>query len=159
MTAHQFSAKTIDGTERSLGEYKGQALLVVNVASQCGLTPQYAGLEKLHETYGPRGLAVLGFPCNQFGAQEPGTEGEIKTFCETQFGVKFPLFAKIDVNGPAAHPLYAWLRGQSGGRDIKWNFEKFLLDGEGKLLLRFAPTTRPDDEALVGTIEDLLTTS
>src|SRR5262245_36949270 len=113
MSIHQLKAKTIDGTDQSLADYKGKVLLVVNVASQCGLTPHYAGLQELYESYKDRGLVVLGFPCNQFGAQEPGTEAEIKTFCETRFGVTFPMFAKIDVNGPNRHPLYQHLTAQA----------------------------------------------
>jgi glutathione peroxidase len=154
-TLHDFTAKTIDGDERSLREYEGKAVLVVNVASQCGLTPQYAGLEQLHETYS--GLAVLGFPCNQFGAQEPGTEAEIKDFCTTRYGVRFPMFAKIDVNGESAHPLYKWLTSEpaapEGAGPIKWNFGKFLVGKDGRVLARFAPTVTPDDPELVAAIE------
>ena len=146
-TAHDFSATSIDGIERQLVDYKGKVILVVNTASQCGLTGQYKGLEKLYETYAGRGLVVLGFPCDQFGHQEPGGEEEIATFCERNFGVTFPLFAKIDVNGPDAHPLYQWLRSeQSGlvGNKIRWNFTKFLIDTDGKVVKRYGSTTTPD---------------
>ena len=149
MTVYEFNAKTIDGEEISLSKYKGNALLIVNVASQCGFTPQYAGLEKLHEKYKGQGFAVLGFPCNQFGAQEPGTEAEIKSFCETKFGATFPLFAKIDVNGPQSHPLYQFLRearpGILGTEAIKWNFTKFLIDREGNPIKRYASRDKPED--------------
>src|SRR6202795_4103508 len=142
MTTYDFSAKTIDGGEQSLGEYAGKALLVVNVASQCGLTPHYAGLQELYESFRDRGLVVLGFPCNQFGGQEPGTESEIKTFCETRFGVTFPLFGKIDVNGPERDPLYGFLPAEpttpDGPGDIRWNFAKFLIDRSGNVVARFA---------------------
>ncbi len=159
-TLHDFSATTIDGTERSLGDYAGKVALVVNVASQCGLTPQYAGLEELYATFKDRGLVVLGFPCNQFGGQEPGTEGEIKTFCETKFGVTFPLFGKVDVNGPARHPLYGFLTGAAtapdGPGDIRWNFAKFLVDRQGKVIARFPPTTPPASEEIVSALERAL---
>jgi glutathione peroxidase len=149
MTIYDFGAKTIDGEEISLAKYRGTAVLIVNVASQCGFTPQYEGLEKLHEKYRGRGFEVLGFPCNQFGAQEPGAEAEIKSFCEAKFGVKFPLFAKIDVNGPQAHPLYKFLRearpGILGTEAIKWNFTKFLVDREGHPIKRYAPKDKPED--------------
>jgi glutathione peroxidase len=148
MTVHEFQAKTIDGKEISLSEYRGKLLLIVNVASRCGYTPQYRGLETLYEKYRDQGLVVLGFPCNQFGSQEPGTESEIKTFCETGFGVKFPLFSKIDVNGPAAHALYRFLvkskPGIFGTRKIKWNFTKFLIDREGHPVKRYAPGDKPE---------------
>lgn len=160
MTIYDFTAKTIDGTERSLREYAGKLLLVVNVASQCGLTPHYAGLQELYETFRERGLVVLGFPCNQFGSQEPGTEGEIKTFCETRYGVTFPLFAKINVNGPTRHPLYAFLTEQptqpDGPGDIQWNFAKFLVDRTGQVVARFAPPTKPVSDEIVGAIEKML---
>ena len=146
-TLHDFSAKTIDGTSQPLREYAGKVALVVNVASQCGLTPQYAGLEELYATFKDKGLVVLGFPCNQFGGQEPGTENEIKTFCETKFGVTFPLFSKIDVNGPNAHPIYEFLKkaqpGFLGVKQIKWNFTKFLIDRNGRPIQRYAPHTAP----------------
>ncbi len=146
-TAHDFSATSIDGIEQQLVDYKGKVILVVNTASHCGFTGQYKGLENLYRTYTDRGLVVLGFPCDQFGHQEPGDEEEIATFCERNFGVTFPLFAKIDVNGPDAHPLYEWLRSeQSGmvGNKIRWNFTKFLIDTEGKVVKRYGSTTTPD---------------
>ena len=159
-TLHDFSAKTIDGTSKSLGDYKGKVALVVNVASQCGLTPQYAGLEELYANFKDKGLVVLGFPCNQFGGQEPGTEGEIKTFCETKFGVTFPMFSKIDVNGAQRHPLYEFLTSAQsqpdGPGDIQWNFAKFLVDRDGRVVARFAPAEKPVSEAIVGEIEKLL---
>jgi glutathione peroxidase len=160
MTVHQIEAKAIDGKDQSLGDYAGKVLLVVNVASQCGLTPHYAGLEELYENFRDRGLVVLGFPCNQFGSQEPGTEAEIKKFCETRYSVQFPMFAKIDVNGPNRHPLYAYLTEQAtqpdGPGDIQWNFAKFLIDRKGNVAARFAPATAPVSEEIVGAIEGLL---
>ena len=157
-TLSDFSATALDGTDTDLSAYTGQVVLVVNTASKCGLTPQYAGLQQLHEAYADRGLAVLGFPCNQFGEQEPGSEGEIAEFCERNYGVSFPMFAKVDVNGPDAHPLFAWLRseadgGQPEGR-IEWNFAKFLLDRDGRVVERFAPDVEP--EKLTGPIESAL---
>jgi glutathione peroxidase len=135
-------------------------VLVVNVASQCGLTPHYRGLQELYENYRDRGLVVLGFPCNQFGAQEPGSEAEIKTFCETRYGVTFPLFAKIEVNGPGRHPLYAFLTEQptqpDGPGDIQWNFAKFLVDRSGNVAARFAPATKPVSDEIVSAIEAAL---
>ena len=154
-TVHDFSAHTIDGKPIDLSDYKGKALLVVNTASECGLTPQYAGLEELHKRYAGKGFAVLGFPCNQFGAQEPGSEKQIAQFCETRFGVTFPLFAKVDVNGDAAHPLFKHLKAATPEKDaIKWNFAKFLVDQEGGVVKRYAPTAEPasiapDIEALL----------
>ena len=147
-SVYDFSAATIDGGERRLADYKGQVLLVVNVASECGFTPQYAGLEALYREHRDRGFAVLGFPCNQFGAQEPGDEAQIKQFCETRFRVSFPMFAKIDVNGTDAHPLYAFLKsaepGLLGTEAIKWNFTKFLVGRDGRVLKRYAPATKPE---------------
>jgi glutathione peroxidase len=147
MSVHDFTVKTIDGRNVALSEYRGKALLIVNVASQCGFTPQYAGLEKLYESLKAKGFAVLGFPCNQFGGQEPAPEAEIKTFCETNYGVTFPLFAKIEVNGPKAHPLYQYLTsskpGVLGTESIKWNFTKFLVDKYGEPVRRYAPQTQP----------------
>ncbi len=141
-----FTATAIDGTETDLAAYDGQVVLVVNTASQCGFTPQYAGLQQLHDAYADRGFAVLGFPCDQFGGQEPGTEEEIAAFCERNYGVGFPMFAKIDVNGGDAHPLFAWLKkeksGLLGGR-IKWNFTKFLIGRDGRVVDRYNPTTEP----------------
>jgi glutathione peroxidase len=152
-----FTATTIDGKDQDLGTYVGEVVLVVNTASQCGFTPQYAGLQQLQDTYAERGFTVLGFPCDQFGHQEPGTEDEIATFCESSFGVTFPMFAKVDVNGGDAHPLYRWLkdekRGLLGGA-IKWNFTKFLVDREGHVVDRFAPQKEPAE--LSGDIEKLL---
>jgi len=153
-TAYDFTARTIDGDSQSLATYTGQALLVVNTASECGATPQYEGLEALHERFSERGLAVLGFPCDQFGHQEPGDEQAIKAFCTQTYGVAFPMFAKVDVNGSAAHPLFEWLRAESGGADIEWNFEKFLVDAEGRLVRRYGVRTEPAD--LVDDIEPLL---
>ena len=155
--AYDFAAKTIDGAEKSLADYRGKPLLVVNVASKCGFTPQYAGLETLYRNFHPQGLEVLGFPCDQFGHQEPGDESEIKTFCSTQYDVTFPMFAKIEVNGANAHPLYQWLKGEKAGilgtEAIKWNFTKFLVDRSGRVVRRYAPTDTPakieDDIAAV----------
>ena len=159
-TAYDFTARAIDGSEVSLDSYRGKVLLIVNTASKCGFTYQYEGLEMLHEKLGDQGLAVLGFPCNQFGAQEPGSEAEIEEFCRTSYDVKFPMFAKIEVNGPDAHPLYAWLKSNAKGilgtEGIKWNFTKFLIDKHGQVFSRYAPTTKP--EAIRGAIEDLLET-
>ena len=159
-TMHDFTAKTIDGTDKKLSDYAGKALLVVNVASQCGLTPQYAGLQELYEKYKGRGFAVLGFPCNQFGAQEPGSEGQIKTFCETRFGVTFPMFAKLEVNGAGRAPLYAFLTAQptrpDGPGDIQWNFAKFLIGKDGKVIARFSPTDTPASAEITGAIEKAL---
>lgn len=149
-TVHDFSATSIDGVERQLVDYKGKVVLVVNTASQCGFTGQYKGLEELYRTYADRGLVVLGFPCDQFGHQEPGDEEEIATFCERNFGVTFPLFAKVDVNGPDAHPLYQWLRSEQGGMigdKIRWNFTKFLVDTDGNVVNRYGSTTTPDQIA------------
>jgi glutathione peroxidase len=147
MTVYDFKAKTIDGQEASLGNYRGKVLLIVNVASQCGFTPQYRGLEALYERFGKKGFEVLGFPCNQFGKQEPGTEADIRSFCDLQYGVRFPLFSKVDVNGPAAHPLYEFLKkskpGFLGTRRIKWNFTKFLIDRHGRPMKRYSPQTSP----------------
>jgi glutathione peroxidase len=147
MSIYDFNVAQIDGKETSLQEYKGKVVLIVNVASQCGLTPQYSGLEELYEKYKAKGLVILGFPCNQFGGQEPGTEAEIKTFCETSFQVTFPLFSKINVNGADTHPLYKYLKiekkGFLGTEAIKWNFTKFLIDREGKVVERFSPQTEP----------------
>jgi glutathione peroxidase len=157
-TAYDFSAMDIDGQERALSEFRGKALLVVNVASKCGFTPQYAGLEKLWRDYQGRGLVVLGFPCDQFGHQEPGDEAEIRNFCSLNYEVSFPMFAKVDVNGDAAHPLWKWLKQEKGGllglSAIKWNFSKFLIDREGRVIKRYAPTDKP--ESLRGDIEAAL---
>jgi glutathione peroxidase len=175
---YDIPVKKIDGSPSKLGDFKGKALLVVNVASKCGLTPQYEGLEKLYEKYAARGFAVLGFPANEFGAQEPGTNAEISEFCTTKYSVKFPMFEKIVVKGDGQHPLYKALteaqptaqgdvagmrarlqeRGRDVGREdeILWNFEKFVVDRNGKVVARFAPSTPPDDPALVGAIEKAL---
>jgi glutathione peroxidase len=147
-TIYDFSATDIDGRERSLREFAGKALLVVNVASKCGFTPQYAGLEALWRKYGDAGFAVLGFPCDQFGHQEPGSEGEIKQFCSLSYDVTFPLFAKVDVNGTGAHPLYQWLKSEQAGvlgtEAIKWNFTKFLVDAEGRVVKRYGSVDTPE---------------
>jgi glutathione peroxidase len=157
-SVYEFTAHTVEGQDRTLADYKGKVLLVVNVASECGFTPQYEGLEALHRKFKDRGFAVLGFPCDQFGAQEPGSEAQIKSFCESRFGVTFPLFAKIDVNGAAAHPLYQFLKssepGLLGTEAIKWNFTKFLVGKNGKTVKRYAPQTKP--EAITGDIEAAL---
>lgn len=143
-----FSTTSIEGEPLPLRSFDGKAVLVVNVASQCGLTPQYAGLEKLHHQFSGQGLVVLGLPCNQFGGQEPGTEQEIADFCETHFGVQFPMTGKIEVNGKGRHPLYAWLIAATGGADIGWNFEKFLVGRDGTTVQRFSPKVTPEDSAL-----------
>ena len=147
-TIYDFSAKTIDGEEQKLSAYRGKTLLIVNVASKCGFTPQYEGLEALYRDFKPKGLVVLGFPCDQFGHQEPGDENEIKNFCSLNYEVTFPLFAKIDVNGPNAHPLYKYLKheakGLLGSEAIKWNFTKFLVDSAGSVRKRYAPTDTPE---------------
>ncbi|HKA62127.1 MAG TPA: glutathione peroxidase [Methylomirabilota bacterium] len=156
-TFHDFTMKTIDGKEQSLADYRGKALLVVNVASQCGLTPQYAALQALHAEYSPRGFAVLGFPCNQFAGQEPGSDAEVKAFCSTGYGVTFPLFSKIEVNGKGRAPLYAWLTGEptrpDGPGDIKWNFAKFVVDRTGQVIARFDPRTAPDAPQVTQAVE------
>ena len=147
-SVYDFSARTIDGDEQKLSAYKGKTLLVVNVASKCGFTPQYTGLEALYEKFKDKGLVVLGFPCDQFGHQEPGDENEIKNFCSLNYDVKFPLFAKIEVNGANAHPLYKYLKSQAkgllGSESIKWNFTKFLIDKDGKVMTRYAPVDTPE---------------
>ena len=152
-----FSATTRDGREQDLADYLGKVVLVVNTASQCGLTPQFAGLETLYEKYVDQGLVILGFPCNQFAGQEPGTAEEIGAFCQKNYGVSFPMFDKIDVNGDNTHPLYRWLRTEKGGilgDAIKWNFTKFLIGRDGQVIKRYSPTTEPDK--LAGDIEDAL---
>lgn len=145
---YEFNAKTIDGTEQSLNEYAGKTLLVVNVASKCGFTPQYTGLESLYRRFKDKGLVILGFPCDQFGHQEPGDADEIKNFCSTKFDVSFPLFAKIDVNGSNAHPLYQHLKraapGVLGTEGVKWNFTKFLVDKQGKVVRRYGSMDSPE---------------
>jgi glutathione peroxidase len=159
-TAHDFQAKTIDGNEQSLADYAGKALLVVNVASKCGLTPQYTALEALQQKYGPKGFAVLGFPCNQFAGQEPGTEADIKTFCQSKYDVTFPLFAKIDVNGESKHPLFAWMESAAttpeGPGDVSWNFGKFLIGKNGEILARFSPKEDPGGAKITSAIESAI---
>jgi len=158
-TVYDFEALSIDGKPVALKQFKGKALLIVNTASACGFTPQFAGLEKLHETYGPQGLVVLGFPCNQFGAQDAGSNGDIAEFCQLNFGVTFPMMARIEVNGAAAHPLYQWLAAEApgllGSKSIKWNFTKFLVDKDGRVRKRYAPTDTP--ESLAKDIQAALT--
>lgn len=147
-SVYDFSARDIDGNERSLAEFRGKTLLIVNVASQCGFTPQYTGLEALWRAERDKGLVVLGFPCDQFGHQEPGDEAQIRNFCSTSYDVTFPLFVKIEVNGEGAHPLYKWLKregkGILGSETIKWNFTKFLVDRDGQVVKRYAPTDTPE---------------
>jgi len=146
-TLQDFSARANDGTEVDLSGYAGQVVLVVNTASQCGFTPQYQGLQALHQQYAARGFTVLGFPCDQFGNQEPGDDVEIAGFCERNFGVTFPLFSKVEVNGDGAHPLYRWLRSEKGGLlggRVKWNFTKFLIGRDGRVIGRYSPTTKPE---------------
>ena len=160
MAIHDIPLKTLDGEDSSLGAYTGKALLAVNVASKCGLTPQYSGLERLQERFGDRGFSVVGFPCNQFGGQEPGSAEEIQTFCSTTYGVSFPLFEKLEVNGENRHALYTELSGKADADgqagDVQWNFEKFLISPEGEVLARFRPRTEPEDEAVVKAIEAAL---
>jgi glutathione peroxidase len=157
VTVSDIPVNTLAGEPSSLGELAGKTLLVVNVASKCGLTPQYAGLEQLHERFAERGFAVVGFPCNQFGGQEPGTAQEIQDFCSATYGVSFPMFEKIEVNGPGRHPVYTELTavpdaaGEAG--DVQWNFEKFLVGPDGTVLGRFRPPVEPDDRDLVAAIE------
>ncbi|MEZ5645992.1 MAG: glutathione peroxidase [Burkholderiaceae bacterium] len=155
---YDFQALGIDGSPVALDRFRGQAMLIVNTASACGFTPQFAGLEQLHQTYGPRGLAVLGFPCNQFGNQDPGSDAEIGAFCQRNYGVSFPMMSKIDVNGSDAHPLYRWLTAEApgllGSKAVKWNFTKFLVGRDGRVLKRYAPQDAP--EKLVRDIEAAL---
>jgi len=157
-TVYDFTAKAVGGNMVKLSDFKGKVLLIVNVASNCGFTQQYAGLESLYRKYKSRGLEILGFPCNQFGGQEPGSENEIKTFCETNYGVSFPLFSKIEVNGANTHPLYQFLKQEKRGifcsKRIKWNFTKFLVDKQGNVVDRISPRTKP--ELLTLEIENLL---
>lgn len=159
-TVFDFSAISITGEDQSLSDFSGKALLIVNTASECGLTPQYEGLETLYRTYGDRGLVVLGFPCDQFGNQEPGDEPTIVEFCRNTYDVSFPMFGKVHVNGATAHPLWAWLREQKSGvgpNQIKWNFTKFLTDLQGNIVKRYAPTTKPED--IASDIERVLDTT
>jgi glutathione peroxidase len=146
-TVYEFEALQINGKSVPLSQFKGKAMLIVNTASACGFTPQFAGLEELHKAYGKKGLVVLGFPCNQFGAQDSGSNGEIAEFCQLNYGVSFPMMAKIDVNGAKAHPLYQWLAAEApgllGSKSIKWNFTKFLIGKDGSVLKRYAPTDTP----------------
>jgi len=157
-TLHEFTVQDINGDTQALTAWRGQVVLIVNVASHCGLTPQYRALNALHQHYRDRGFAVLGFPCNQFGAQEPGSEAQILHFCHSTYDVNFPLFAKLNVNGPDAHPLYRWLThehpGILGSRAIKWNFTKFLVGRDGQVRKRYAPITKP--ESLAADIEAAL---
>ena len=157
-TAYDFDATALDGTLQPLSDWRGKVLLIVNVASKCGFTPQYAGLEKLWKDHGARGLVVLGFPCDQFGHQEPGDEAEIRNFCSLNYDVSFPLFAKIDVNGDGAHPLWKWLKQEKSGllgiSAIKWNFTKFLVGRDGRVIKRYAPTDTP--ESIAGDIRAAL---
>ena len=156
-TLSDFTARTITGEEQTLDAYAGQVVLVVNTASKCGFTPQFEGLEQLHETYAERGLRVLGFPCNQFQEQDPGTNEEIGAFCQQNYGVTFPMFEKVDVNGDDAHPLYRWLRTEKKGllgEKIKWNFTKFLVGRDGQVIKRYGSTTKP--EKIAGDIEKAL---
>ena len=160
MSVKNIELHTLDGKPATIGQFADKAVLVVNVASKCGLTPQYTALEELQKNYGGRGFSVVGFPCNQFGGQEPGSAEEIATFCSATYGVSFPLFEKIEVNGAGRHPVYTELTqaadaaGEAG--DIQWNFEKFLLDGEGEVVARFRPRTEPDAPEVIAAIEGLL---
>ncbi|MFZ2389619.1 MAG: glutathione peroxidase [Polaromonas sp.] len=148
-TVYDFEARQIDGQDIALSGFRGKVMLIVNTASQCGFTPQFGGLEDLHKTYAGKGLVVLGFPCNQFGAQDPGNDSEIASFCQVNYGVSFPMMSKIDVNGPAAHPLYKWLTSEApgllGSKSIKWNFTKFLIGKDGEVIKRYAPLDKPAD--------------
>ena len=157
MSLENMNVKNIRGQDVNLGDYRGQVILIVNTASKCGLTPQFAGLQELYDEYKDQGLVILGFPCNQFGNQDPGDNEEIEAFCEMNYGVTFPMFAKIDVNGDNEHPLYTWLKSEQGGifgAKIKWNFTKFLLNRDGQVVQRFAPQTEP--KGLTDAIEELL---
>lgn len=155
---YDFEALSIDGKPVALERFRGHPMLIVNTASACGFTPQFGGLERLHQTYGSRGLVVLGFPCNQFGAQDPGSNDEIAGFCQRNFGVTFPMMSKIDVNGAEAHPLYRWLTAEApgllGSKAIKWNFTKFLIGRDGRVIRRYAPQDAP--QKLAGDIEAAL---
>ena len=157
-TVYDFEARSIGGQQVPLENFRGRVLLVVNTASDCGYTPQFAGLEELHRAYGPKGLAVLGFPCNQFGAQDPGSNDEIAQFCQANYGVSFPMMAKVDVNGAGADPLFQWLRTEApgilGSKSIKWNFTKFLVGKDGAVIKRFAPQDKPSE--LTADIESAL---
>ena len=150
-TVYDFEARDIGGKDISIATFNGKVMLIVNTASKCGFTPQFGGLEDLHKNYADKGLAVLGFPCNQFGSQDPGSDSEIAGFCQMNYGVSFPMMSKIDVNGPAAHPLYKWLSSEApgllGSKSIKWNFTKFLVGKNGQVVKRYAPTDKPADLA------------
>ncbi|WP_426147542.1 glutathione peroxidase [Polaromonas sp. DSR2-3-2] len=150
-TVYDFEARQINGQNLALSAFKGKVMLIVNTASQCGFTPQFGGLEELHKAYADKGLVVLGFPCNQFGAQDPGPDSDIATFCQVNYGVSFSMMSKINVNGPAAHPLYQWLSGEApgllGSKSIKWNFTKFLVGKDGRVVKRYAPLDKPADLA------------
>jgi len=158
MTVHDYSARTIDGEDRKLSDYKGKVMVIVNTASKCGFTPQYKGLEQMFREFRGQGLVVLGFPCDQFGHQEPGDENEIKQFCSLNYDVTFPMFSKVDVNGDHTHPLYEYLKNEApgllGSRGIKWNFTKFLVDKSGKVVKRYGSMDKP--ESLLKDIEKLL---
>ena len=158
-TAYDFDARQIDGKAISLAEFKGKVMLIVNTASKCGFTPQFGGLEALHQSHAGKGLVVLGFPCNQFGSQDPGSDDDISGFCQVNYGVSFPMMSKIEVNGPAAHPLYQWLSAEApgllGSKSIKWNFTKFLVGKDGQVIKRYAPTDKP--ESLAKDIDKALT--
>ena len=160
-TVYDFEAQTITGQTVKLDQYRGQVLLIVNTASKCGFTPQFEGLEMLWQSHGPKGLAVLGFPCNQFGGQDPGADAEIASFCQLNYGVSFPMMAKVDVNGAQAHPLYQWLTQEAPGilgtKSIKWNFTKFLIGRDGQVLGRYAPTDAP--KSLIDDVEKALAAS
>lgn len=156
-TIYDFTAERMDGNTQAFSDYKGDVLLIVNTASKCGFTPQFEGLEALHKQYESQGLVVIGFPCNQFGSQDPGSNDEIGAFCQKNYGVSFPMMAKIDVNGAKAHPIFTWLKEQKGGLltdGIKWNFTKFLISSDGQVMARYAPTTKP--EAIKADIEKAL---
>jgi len=150
-TIYDFEAKSISGKDIPLSQFKGKVMLIVNTASKCGFTPQFGGLEALYKSYADKGLAVVGFPCNQFGSQDPGADGEIAEFCQVNYGVSFPMMGKVDVNGPAAHPLYKWLSAEApgllGSKAIKWNFTKFLVGKDGQVIKRYAPLDKPADLA------------
>jgi glutathione peroxidase len=159
-TIYDFAVQTIEGRPRSMGEYRGKVLLIVNVASRCGLTPQYEGLERLHETYGSKGLAVLGFPANEFGGQEPGTNDEIKQFCSTRYSVTFDMFSKVKVKGPGMDPLFEYLTDPASNAgfagDIQWNFNKFLVGKDGRVLARFEPSVDPSSAEVQRAVEEAL---
>ena len=159
MSVYDYSARTIDGREQPLSEYRGQPLLIVNVASRCGFTPQYTGLEKIYEKYKDQGFLIIGFPANNFGGQEPGTNEEIKTFCQTKYSVTFPVYGKVSVKGDDQTPLYSYLTKDANlalAGDIKWNFTKFLVDRNGKVVQRFEPPVKPDSPEVIAAIEKLL---